>query len=75
MKLAEEDLLLRGAGNLVGLEQSGGQLFKAARLTDLELIRSAQDEAKKMLDEDMSLSAYPVWKRRMLQMQETKHGE
>ena len=75
MELAEEDLKLRGAGNLIGLDQSGGQLFKAARLTDLELIRNAQVVANKMLDEDESLSRYPIWKTRISIIQETRHGE
>lgn len=75
LDLAEEDLVLRGAGNLIGLEQSGGQLFKAARITDTQLIQQAQELAKKMLDEDAQLKNAPIWKQRMQKMQETKHGE
>jgi ATP-dependent DNA helicase RecG len=75
LELAEEDLKIRGAGNLIGLDQSGGQIFKAARLTDLELIAATQEVAKKMLDEDELLSKYEIWRVRMEKMRETRHGE
>jgi ATP-dependent DNA helicase RecG len=75
LELAEEDLVLRGAGNLIGLDQSGGQLFKAARITDTQLIQQAQEVAKKMLDDDKTLKNAPIWRERMLKMQETRHGE
>lgn len=75
MDLAEEDLKLRGAGNLIGLEQSGGAIFKAARMTDLDLIRAAQEVAMEWLEEDADLNHRSVWKERVRQIQETRHGE
>ncbi len=75
LDLAEADLALRGAGNLIGLDQSGGRMFKAARMTDLPLIKAAQEVASRWLDEDPRLNDHPIWKERMKQVQETRHGE
>ncbi len=75
LELAEEDLKLRGAGNLIGLEQSGGTFFRASRWSDIRLMRAAQAVAQDVLKEDASLKMYPVWKDRVKSIQETKHGE
>jgi ATP-dependent DNA helicase RecG len=46
-KIAEEDLKLRGPGELLGREQSGLPKFRFGNLTeDLDLIRRARDVAK-----------------------------
>ncbi|HKK54489.1 MAG TPA: ATP-dependent DNA helicase RecG [Patescibacteria group bacterium] len=45
-KIAEEDLKLRGSGEMYGTIQSGFPELKFASLFDLELIKKAQDEAK-----------------------------
>lgn len=75
LELAEADLGLRGAGNLIGLEQSGYRTFRAARLFDLDLIRLAQTLASESLQTDPQLETLPVWKERALRLQETRHGE
>lgn len=75
LALAEADLVLRGAGNVLGLEQSGGHIFKAARMTDGVLIHAAQKIATDWLDEDSTLAHKPEWQARVLAMQETKHWE
>lgn len=75
MDLAEEDLKLRGVGNLIGLEQSGSAMFKAARLTDLDLIKATQEVATKWLEEDPRLEKHEIWQKRVKEIQETRHGE
>ncbi len=55
-RIAEEDLRLRGAGELLGTRQSG---FPEFRLADLavhgELLAAARDDAKLILDKDAEL--------------------
>ena len=57
-RIAEEDLRLRGAGELLGTRQSGMPEF---RLADLgahgELLAAARDDAKLVLDRDPHLTA------------------
>ena len=51
-ELAKEDLKLRGAGEVYGTEQSGFPELKFASLFDVELIKSSNEEAKKLLKKD-----------------------
>ena len=55
-RIAEEDLRLRGEGEILGLRQSGAPGFRIARL-DLhaDLLRFARDDAEKLLAEDADL--------------------
>jgi ATP-dependent DNA helicase RecG len=57
-RIAEEDLRLRGAGELLGTRQSG---FPEFRLADLavhaELLAAARDDAKLILDKDAELES------------------
>ena len=55
-RIAEEDLRLRGEGEILGLRQSGAPGFRIARL-DLhaDLLRFARDDAEKLLAEDPEL--------------------
>ena len=49
--LAQEDLNLRGSGDLFGIRQSGDMSFKIANLTkDYELVLKAKDDSNKILD-------------------------
>jgi ATP-dependent DNA helicase RecG len=48
-KIAEEDLKLRGSGEMYGTIQSGFPELKFASLFDLELIKKAQEEAKRQI--------------------------
>ena len=49
--LAEEDLKLRGYGDLFGVKQSGDMSFKIANLTkDYDLLLKAKDDSNKILD-------------------------
>jgi len=57
-RLAEIDLRLRGAGEVLGTRQSGLPEFRAARLPDdQELLEIARDRADELLDRDAGLAA------------------
>ena len=50
--LAQEDLNLRGSGDLFGVRQSGDMSFKIANLTkDYELVLKAKEDTNEVLDE------------------------
>jgi len=56
--IAEEDLRLRGAGDLLGVQQSGLPRFRIADLeTQADLMRTAQDDARLLLDQDPTLTS------------------
>jgi ATP-dependent DNA helicase RecG len=54
--LAEADLRLRGPGEFFGTRQSGMPDLKVARLSDVQLIEEAREEAAALLDADPDLS-------------------
>jgi ATP-dependent DNA helicase RecG len=54
--ISEEDLRLRGAGEVLGTRQSGLPEFKLANLTvHGELVSTARDDAKLILEKDPEL--------------------
>lgn len=73
--LAEKDLQLRGAGNIFGTEQSGFDQFKLGTMHDIDLMGSAKDFAKEILDESPDLSLYPPLKSRLLEYVDAVHFE
>jgi ATP-dependent DNA helicase RecG len=56
--IAEEDLRLRGGGEVLGTRQSGLPLFRIASLPEHEaLLEAARDEARLKLSRDPDLEA------------------
>lgn len=55
-EIAEEDLRIRGAGEYMGTRQSGMNDLQMARLTDLDIMRMARQEARRLLAEDPQLT-------------------
>ncbi len=58
-ELAEQDLKIRGPGELVGVRQSGLPDLAMASLSDFELIKNARYEAEEIIEEDIELKKYP----------------
>ncbi|MEM9199286.1 MAG: ATP-dependent DNA helicase RecG, partial [Pseudomonadota bacterium] len=57
-RIAEEDLRLRGAGDLIGHAQSGLPRFRIADLErDVALMRIAQDDARLVMAQDPGLKS------------------
>lgn len=57
-KLAEVDLKIRGPGEMYGVRQHGLMNLKIASLSDVKLIETTRNEAKKLLEEDPKLSKH-----------------
>lgn len=58
--IAEEDLRLRGPGDLLGVRQWGQPYFRLADLVrDRELLQQASQAAKELVSTDPELKAYP----------------
>ena len=56
-KISEEDLRIRGAGDILGLQQSGLLKFRVADLAAQKtLLKTARDDAKLLLESDPTLS-------------------
>ncbi len=67
-KLAEVDLKLRGPGEIYGVKQHGLLNLKIASLSDVHLIETTRNEAKKVLEKDPALKAYPNLKEKLERM-------
>ncbi|MEE9200248.1 MAG: ATP-dependent DNA helicase RecG, partial [Candidatus Brocadiales bacterium] len=67
-KIAEEDLRLRGPGAFFGTRQHGMPDYKVADLTrDVALLKTARDDAFKLVADDGTLREYPLLKRNVLE--------
>jgi len=58
-ELAEQDLKIRGPGELIGVRQSGLPDLAMASLSDFELIKNARYEAEEIIKEGIELKKYP----------------
>jgi ATP-dependent DNA helicase RecG len=74
-KIAEEDLRLRGPGELYGVAQSGFGNLQVASLLDYPTIKAAQTEAKRLLKEDPGLKRYPILQKKVEQKNAVTHFE
>lgn len=59
-ELAEYDLALRGAGELVGGRQWGISDIAMEAIKNMRLVEAARTEAARLIKEDLSLSHYPL---------------
>ncbi len=60
-RIAEEDLKIRGPGDILGTEQSGlPPLRFGDPLADIQVLRRARRHAEKILQEDPRLKRYPA---------------
>jgi len=62
-ELAEQDLKIRGPGELVGIRQSGLPDLAMASLTDFELIKNARQEAEAIIKEVEAYRDTPLLKK------------
>lgn len=61
-ELAEYDLSLRGAGELAGTKQWGISDIGMEAIKNMRLVEAARTEAARIIEEDSSLSEYPLLK-------------
>ncbi|MDD2785873.1 MAG: ATP-dependent DNA helicase RecG [Patescibacteria group bacterium] len=73
--IAEEDLKIRGSGNVLGYEQSGRGIFKYARPEDVAVMAQARDVASQILKEDPLLQSNDKLRERAEFIRNTAHGE
>jgi len=65
--IAEEDLRLRGGGEVLGTRQSGLPAFRIARLPEHDsLLQAARDEARLILTRDPELNSEAAERLRLL---------
>ena len=64
-EIAEMDLKIRGPGQIFGTRQAGYPEFRFADLArDVDLVRSARDEAVRLLERDPALNRHEALRRR-----------
>ena len=73
--IAEEDLRLRGPGEMYGKDQSGFGNLKVASLLDYETIKIARKEAETILKRDPDLNNYPILQKKVEQKNTITHFE
>ncbi len=73
--LAEEDLKLRGPGELAGSSQWGISDMGMQALQNLKMVEAARTDATRIIETDASLVAYPALLHRVAQRAATLHME
>ncbi|KND49146.1 MAG: ATP-dependent DNA helicase RecG [Parcubacteria bacterium C7867-008] len=74
-ELAEYDLALRGAGELVGGRQWGISDIAMEAIKNMRLVEAARTEAARLIKEDPELSKYPLLKAIVIRSDERLHME
>jgi ATP-dependent DNA helicase RecG len=74
-ELAEVDLKLRGPGEFLGDAQTGMPDLALKALQNPELLKTAQDKAEELLNEDPDFENYPLLKRKLAQFKREIHLE
>lgn len=73
--VAEEDLKMRGQGNVLGLQQSGRNIFKYVRPEDTDVMTKARDTAIELMQINPELNDYPELRDKAISLRDTAHGE
>ncbi|NIA11583.1 MAG: DEAD/DEAH box helicase [Nitrospiraceae bacterium] len=74
-ELAEQDLKIRGPGELAGVRQSGLPDLAMASLSDVELIKQARSEATRILNKNADLKSYPKLLNKLESFRDRVHFE
>ncbi|OGZ66419.1 MAG: ATP-dependent DNA helicase RecG [Candidatus Staskawiczbacteria bacterium RIFCSPHIGHO2_02_FULL_43_16] len=74
-ELAEEDLKIRGPGQLYGTQQWGLPDTAMQNLSNIFLIEKTRSEAKELLEKDPTLQNYPLLKARLKHFEQKIHFE
>jgi ATP-dependent DNA helicase RecG len=75
LKIAEEDLKRRGAGEIYGTRQSGGVKLKIANITDVPFLLRVRKAAERLLERDPKLKSADLINKRIRQLNVTTHFE
>ena len=73
--VAKADLKFRGPGEIYGTRQSGIPDLKMASFFDYKVIKLAREEAERILRKNLSLSIWPLLKKKVESFAEQEHLE
>lgn len=74
-ELAEYDLAFRGTGELYGMRQWGLSDLAMEAIKNIKLVEAARTEARKLIEEDMELSRYPLLRAKVVEQRSDIHFE
>ncbi|MBI4117550.1 MAG: ATP-dependent DNA helicase RecG [Parcubacteria group bacterium] len=74
-ELAERDLRFRGAGEILGMRQSGSIELRVADISDTDLILTCRKEAEEIFRIDKDLNAFPALQKRIAAKARNLHLE
>ncbi|MDD5652018.1 MAG: ATP-dependent DNA helicase RecG [Parcubacteria group bacterium] len=74
-KIAQEDLKLRGPGDFFGFRQSGLADSTMQNITNIKMIKFANEEARDLLKKDPELKKHPALSKEIDRMSENIHLE